>query len=75
MDTDYFDDDFSDYYFDSFDAPECEEDAIKEELVKEVSFSAFSSMSEKEKLDCLYYQISNIYSILLSIQDVVQKRG
>ena len=55
MDTDYFDDDFSDYYFDSFDAPECEEDAIKEELVKEVSFSAFSSMSEKEKLDCLYY--------------------
>lgn len=75
MDIDYFDDDFSDYYFDSVDIPEQEEDAVKEELVKQVSFSAFSNMSEKEKLDCLYYQISNIYSILLSIQDVVQKGG
>lgn len=70
----YYDDDFLDYFFDSFDMPEQDEDARREELVKKVDFRTFSNMNNKEKIDCLYYQISNLYSILLSIQDVVQTR-
>ena len=70
-----WDDDFFDYYYDAFDAPEPQEDDGQEELVKQVSFSDFSKMSENEKMNCLYYKISNLYSMLLSIQDVMKKGG
>ena len=75
MDTDFLDDDFYDYYYDAFNAPEPQEDDMQEALVKQISFSDFSKMSNRDKLNCLYYQISNLYSVLLFIQDVVQKGG
>lgn len=51
----YIDDDFYDYCFDEFDAPEPQEDDGWEELIKQISFSDFSKMSDKDKLYCLYY--------------------
>ena len=50
-----WDDDISDYYYDSFDVPDPQEDDYQEGIVNQISFSDFSKMSEKDKLNCLYY--------------------
>lgn len=79
MDNYYLDDlDDLDYDWDF------EEEELKEQLrmetnqkkiVNDMNYKAFKSLSDKDKITYLYNKLRDLYSYLLTIQDVVQKGG
>lgn len=78
MDDWYFDDDFIDYDW-SKERREFE-DQLREEnppkkIVNDLDYKYFQRLNEKEKVIYLYNKIRDLYSYLLTIQDVVYKEG
>lgn len=67
MGMDYFDDDFSDYFYDGFDEQESAQEEILKRNIYEIDYSVFSSMTDKEKIDYLYYQLRELYYLLFSM--------
>lgn len=66
-------DDFNDDYFDDwcdFEA-ELQMENNKTSLGFDLDYKTFNRLSEKNKIDYLYYKISDLYSYLSTIQDVV----
>ena len=74
MGVNYYDDDFSDYYYDSVGFDELEQDAYEANTISDISYSEFSKMSDKKKIDYLYSLIRCLYSSFLTVNDVQDKR-
>ena len=78
MDDWFFDDDFIDYDW-SKERREFEnqlrEDNPPKKIVNDLDYKYFKRLNDKEKVIYLYNKIRDIYSYLLTIQDVVYKEG
>ena len=70
----FYDEDFTDYYYDSINLERLEQDDYSDISIRDIGFSRFSKMSDKEKFNYLYSLIRFLYSSFLSINDVSNKR-
>lgn len=78
MDDWYFDDDYIDNEWHN-ERMEFEEQLREEnppkKIVDDLDYKYFQRLNEKEKVIYLYNKIRDIYSYLLTIQDVVYREG
>ena len=73
MDDFYFDDEYyDDYDWSDLDAELQQEDQTRV-LVNDLDYKTFRQLNDKSKIDYLYHKISDLYSYLLTIQDVVSE--
>ena len=73
-----FDDDYNEYNWidDLYELEEqLKDDNPPKKLVNNLDHKYFKSLSEKEKVFYLYNKIRDLYSYLLTIQDVVYRDG
>lgn len=54
---------------------ELNEDNPPKKIVNDLDYKYFQRLNEKEKVIYLYNKIRDVYSYLLTIQDVVYKEG
>ena len=73
MDDFYFDEEyFDDYGWSDLEA-ELQQEDQQRTLVNNLDYRTFKRLNDKEKIDYLYHKISDLYSYLLTIQDVVSE--
>lgn len=68
------DDDFSDYYYDSMNHEQLEQEDYSAITISDIGFREFSKMNDKEKIDYLYSLIRYLYLSFSSINEVLNKR-